>query len=222
MAPRLVIIDYQLGNLFSVCRACEVLGWEASVSSASKDVESADAIILPGVGAFGHAMENLHHFDLVQPLKDHVAASKPLFGICLGLQLLFEESEEFGSPQGLGILAGSVKKLPETDAPVPQIGWNQIQPGPSLPEGWHGTPLESVPISAWMYFVHSYYVKNTHPEDSLCRTDYAGFHYTSAVFRGSVFATQFHPEKSAREGLEIYRWWLSNLTGTDGARVRQH
>lgn len=209
--PPVTIIDYQLGNLFSVRKACETLDCPTTISSDPKDVEKAGALILPGVGAFGYAMENLHRLDLVQPLLDHVAAGKPLFGICLGLQLLFEESEEFGTPEGLGILRGNVKKLPVTDSPIPQIGWNRIDPDDARPEKWKNTPLAMVPESAWMYFVHSYYVNNTDPEDALCKTSYSGFEYTSAALKGSVFATQFHPEKSSREGLEIYSQWLSSL-----------
>lgn len=207
--PTVTIIDYQLGNLFSVRKACEMLGYQTVVSSVSQDLENAGAVILPGVGAFGQAMENLHRLDLVSPLMDHVAAGKPLFGICLGLQLLFEESQEFGSPSGLGILRGSVRKLPVTDSPVPQIGWNRIEQSSTRTQGWKETPLEEVPVSSWMYFVHSFHVDNTDADDALCRTDYAGFDYTSAVLKGSVFATQFHPEKSSHHGLNIYRKWLA-------------
>lgn len=211
-SPSVTIVDYQLGNLFSVRKACEMLGCSPAVSSESKGIATADSLILPGVGAFGQAMENLHRLDLVQPLLDHVAAGKPLFGICLGLQLLFETSEEFGNPKGLGILRGSVKKLPVCESPVPQIGWNRIEPSAHRSNGWIGTPLEYVPVSSWMYFVHSYYVENADPADALCSTNYAGFNYTSAVLNGSVFATQFHPEKSSHEGLEIYRLWLSAIS----------
>jgi imidazole glycerol-phosphate synthase subunit HisH len=211
-APAVTIIDYQLGNLFSVRKACEMLGCHVTVSSNPEDLRNANAVILPGVGAYGQAMENLRELDLIHPLLDHVAADKPLFGICLGLQLLFEESEEFGNPKGLGILKGSVRKLPVTDAPVPQIGWNRIEPGPSRIDGWKDTPLANVPSASWMYFVHSFHVENSDPEDALCRTEYAGFNYTSAALKGSVFATQFHPEKSSHPGIEIYRHWLASLT----------
>lgn len=209
--PLVTIIDYQLGNLFSVRKACDTFGATNTVSSDPNEIARAGALILPGVGAFGQAMENLHKLNLVQPLLDHVAAGKPLFGICLGLQLLFEESEEFGSPKGLGILRGNVVKLPVVESPIPQIGWNRIESADARPGGWRKTALAQVPESAWMYFVHSYYVNNTDPEDALCKTSYAGFNYTSAVLKGAVFATQFHPEKSSREGLEIYRQWLSSL-----------
>lgn len=210
-SPSVTIVDYQLGNLFSVRKACDMLGCAAAVSSEAKDIASADALILPGVGAFGQAMENLHRLDLVQPLLDHVAAGKPLFGICLGLQLLFEESEEFGTPKGLGILRGQVRKLPVSGSPVPQIGWNRIEPGPARGAGWAESPLEKVKHGSWMYFVHSFYVENSDPQDALCKTNYSGFDYTSAALKGSVFATQFHPEKSSHEGLEIYRHWLSAI-----------
>lgn len=210
-APLVSIIDYQLGNLFSVQRACELLGCHAAISSEPTAIANADAVILPGVGAFGQAMDNLRQLDLVQPLLDHVAAGKPLFGICLGLQLLFDESDEFGNPKGLGILRGSVRKLPAGDAPVPQIGWNRIEPGTGYPGGWQGTPLAEVPAAAWMYFVHSFYVANADAADALCQTDYAGFTYTSAALKGAVFATQFHPEKSSHAGLAIYREWLASL-----------
>jgi glutamine amidotransferase len=209
-APHVTIIDYQLGNLFSVRKACEMLGCEVTVSSDPRNLEKAGAVILPGVGAFGQAMENLKQLDLVQPLMDHVAAGKPLFGICLGLQLLFEESEEFGNPKGLGILRGSVRKLPVSESPVPQIGWNRIEP--ARDDAWLNSPLAHVKSGAWMYFVHSFHVDNVDPADALCRTDYAGFQYTSAALKGSVFATQFHPEKSSHEGLEIYRHWLSSIS----------
>jgi imidazole glycerol-phosphate synthase subunit HisH len=211
-SPSVTIVDYQLGNLFSVRKACDLLGCPAALSSEAKDIASADALILPGVGAFGQAMENLRRLDLIHPLLDHVAAGKPLFGICLGLQLLFESSEEFGTPNGLGILRGQVRRLPVSESPVPQIGWNRIQPGPARAGSWAGTPLSSVSPDAWMYFVHSYYVENSDPQDALCVTGYSGFQYTSAALRGSVFATQFHPEKSSHSGLEIYRHWLSSLS----------
>jgi glutamine amidotransferase len=210
--PNIVIVDYQLGNLFSVRRVCELLGCPATISSDPRMIAGCDALILPGVGAFGQAMENLRQLDLVGPLRDHAAAAKPFFGICLGLQLLFEGSEEFGSPEGLSILRGSVKKLPVLDAPVPQIGWNRIEPGPAYPDGWQGTPLENLPPSSWMYFVHSFYVANTDEKDCLSCTDYAGFGYTSAVLKGSIFATQYHPEKSSKQGLKIYRRWIHSLS----------
>lgn len=215
--PKIAIVDYQLGNLFSVRMACEKLDHAADLATSASEIEEADAIILPGVGAFGQAMKNLEKLDMVSALKDHVAAGKPLFGICLGMQLLFEESDEFGNPKGLGVIPGSVRKLPLENVPIPQIGWNRIMPASSYADGWSGTVLEDVPAEQWMYFVHSFYVDNTDSGDALCRTDYGGFAYTSAVLHGSVFATQYHPEKSAAPGLTIYRRWLSDLTQSSSA-----
>lgn len=210
--PLIAIVDYKLGNLFSVRRACEMLGHSPIITSDPRVISSASGLILPGVGAFGQAMENLRTLDLINPIVDHIAAGKKLFGICLGLQLLFEESEEFGTPKGLGILCGNVKKLPVDDAPIPQIGWNRINIAlPRYSAGWNTTPLEKVNSSSWMYFIHSYYVNNIDKSDTLSETDYAGFKYTSAVLKNSIFATQFHPEKSSNEGLQIYREWIESI-----------
>lgn len=211
---RLTVVDYQLGNLFSVVRACGLLGYSARVSSKPDDVVEADAIILPGVGAFGQAMDNLSKLQLKEPLLRHIAGGKPFFGICLGMQLLFEESEEFGSPRGLCAMRGRVRRLPVSNAPVPQIGWNEIAPPQSSGHLWARTPLAAVQPGAWMYFVHSFYVANQDGEDACCETDYAGFRYTSGIFRKNIFATQFHPEKSSHEGLSIYRAWLQSLSAS--------
>jgi len=216
-SPQIAIVDYQLGNLFSVKMACDKLGSPAELATSPGEIEKADAIILPGVGAFGQAMSNLEKLDMISALKDHVVAGKPLFGICLGMQLLFEESEEFGNPKGLGIIPGSVRKLPPENVPIPQIGWNRILPAASYAGGWSGTALEEVAAGQWMYFVHSFYVDNADQADAICRTNYGGFEYSSAVLHGSVFATQYHPEKSAAPGLSIYRRWLNDLKQTSSA-----
>jgi len=191
--------------------ACEKLGHPAALASSSEQLEQADAIILPGVGAFRQAMENLERLDMLSPLKDHISAGKPLFGICLGMQLLFDESAEFGNQKGLGLIPGSVRKLPVENVPIPQIGWNRIAPSANYADGWTATPLAEVTTDQWMYFVHSFYVDNYDPADAICRTAYGEFEYTSAVLRGSIFATQYHPEKSAAPGLTIYRHWLDSL-----------
>ncbi len=202
----IIIIDYKLGNLYSVLRACQKVGLDAKISSDPAELKNCSAAILPGVGAFGCAMQNMLKCGLTEGIHSHVLDGKPLFGICLGLQLLFEESEEFGSPKGLGLLKGRVRKLPIKSAPVPQIGWNRIEL-PDEKSTWYNSPMQSVDPGSWMYFVHSYYADN---EDSLDRhtlTEYAGFKYTSTVLRNNIFATQFHPEKSSEHGLSIYREW---------------
>lgn len=211
-----VIIDYQLGNLFSVNQALINTGLNVKITSNPEDVVDADAIILPGVGAFKDAMANLNDMGLVNPIKNAIQAGKPFLGICLGLQLLFTKSEEFGSSEGLNIIKGEVKKFKNTDAKgnlirVPQIAWNTIKP--VTPLGWDKTPLKDTKNEEDMYFVHSYYVK---PEDDgiiLTETEYGGLKYASSILKDNIFACQFHPEKSAAAGLKIYENWafLNNL-----------
>lgn len=208
----IVIVDYHLGNLFSVKQACDTIGINARVSSSKVDIEDADALILPGVGAFIEAMQNLEQLGLIDPLKKSVQQGKPLFGVCLGLQLLFTRSEEFGSGLGLDLISGTIKKFPPTSAQgskvkVPQIAWNTIYRDT---QNWQNSPLFDVPENEFMYFVHSYFVE---PKDSSCvltKTNYEGLEYCSSVLQDNIFATQFHPEKSAEKGLAIYKNWASN------------
>jgi glutamine amidotransferase len=203
-----VIVDCQLGNLFSVQRACQSAGSNVRISNVVSDVKAADALILPGVGAFNAAMNNLASLNLLDPILSHVSVGKPIFGVCLGLQLLFEGSEEFGFTPGLGVLRGHVKKLKISSAPVPQIGWNSILPPIKTKRKWNETPLNGIVEGVWMYFVHSYYVDNIDNGDSLCETEYGGFRYTTGVMKNNIFGVQFHPEKSSETGLLIYRNWL--------------
>ena len=213
---RVIILDYQLGNLFSVKQACIKVGLDAEISSDKNTIAKADAIILPGVGAFMEAMRNLRSLDLIQPLNDFIAGSKPLFGVCLGLQLLFTESEEFGTEKGLNFINGVIKKFPSENIngkkiKVPQIGWNTIKKSTT---DWGNTPLKDVNEDTFMYFVHSYYVEPEHPDNILTTTNYEEVEYCSGIINNSnIFATQFHPEKSGEVGLGIYSNWakLNNL-----------
>lgn len=211
MSKKTVIVDYQLGNLFSVHQACQHAGIHVEISKDPAVVAAADALILPGVGAFGAAMHNLQNLGLEQVLKDRVAQGIPFLGICLGLQLLFEDSEEFGSQQGLGLLKGSIRRIPaELEGQklrVPQIGWNQIE----APAGrdWQDTPLSHLPQGSYMYFVHSFYADPLDSADVLTRTNYLGLDYCSGVQRGNILAFQFHPEKSGPEGVKVYGNWAS-------------
>ena len=209
MSKKTIIVDYELGNLFSVQQACLHVGLDAEISNDPAKVAAADGLILPGVGAFGAAMHNLRQRGLEAPLKAQVAAGKPFLGICLGLQLLFTDSIEFGSQGGLDLLSGKVLRIPAEingqKTRVPQIGWNQItQPDHRT---WDGTPLEHLQAGAYMYFVHSYYCQPDDPSDMLTQTDYMGLQYCSGVQRGNILAFQFHPEKSGPEGVEVYRKW---------------
>lgn len=207
------IIDYNLGNLFSVRQACLTLGFDAKITSDKKDVLASDYVILPGVGAFGDAINTLHDFDLISPIKDFIASGKPFMGVCLGLQLLFSESEEFGSYKGLNIIEGVVKKFPPKNKQgevlkVPQIEWNQIFP--AALERWEKSPLADCRSGDYMYFVHSYYVVPEGGENILSTTEYGGLTYCSSIIKNNVFACQFHPEKSGKHGLDIYRSFFNN------------
>jgi glutamine amidotransferase len=211
---KVVIIDYQLGNLFSVKQACDTVGINAEISSNREDILNADALILPGVGAFIEAMNNLKKFGLDTAIQTKVNAGTPIFGICLGQQLLFTESEEFGAGKGLDLISGIIKRFPETfeerKVKVPHIAWNTIF---KLNQIWDNTALSDLSNNDFMYFIHSYYVK---PSDDTCiltQTNYDGIEFCSSILKNNIFATQFHPEKSADKGISIYKNWalINNL-----------
>lgn len=209
MSKTVVIIDYGLGNLFSILKACEKVGINAIISNNKKEIESGDAILLPGVGAYSEAMRNLHKLDLVSLLKYEAESNKPILGICLGMQLLLEESEEFGNQKGIGIISGHCKRFPYLNSKseklkVPQIMWNTIYPLNSETFKKE-TPLEDIKKNEFMYFVHSYYAVVENDENILSKTDYCGIEYCSSVNKNNVSAFQFHPEKSGTEGLKIYK-----------------
>jgi glutamine amidotransferase len=211
---KVVIIDYQLGNLYSVKQACEIVGMNVIISSSKEDVLTADALVLPGVGAFIQAMNNLDKLDLIDAIKTKVGSGTPLFGICLGLQLLFSKSEEFGSENGLDLISGIIKKFPEKinqrKIKVPHITWNQVY---KFNNSWKNTPLRDLENHDFMYFIHSYYVQPNNDVYILTNTNYDGVEFCSSVIQKNIFATQFHPEKSADKGLSIYKNWglINNL-----------
>ncbi len=207
---KVVIVDYQLGNLFSVNQALINIGLDAKISLDPADIEHADALVLPGVGAFKDAMLNLASLGLKEPIKQFIKSGKPFLGICLGLQLLFTESEEFGSTKGLDVISGKVKRFSNrTDSDelqkVPQISWNMINKVST--DGWQNTPLMHLEDKEDMYFVHSYYVEPSDEQIVLTKTTYGDLTYVSSILQDNIFACQFHPEKSAEEGLKIYRTW---------------
>lgn len=214
--PRIAIVDYGTGNLFSVRCACEQAGMDGTVTSNKDEIVSADAIILPGVGAFKDAMASLEALDLVMPLKDFAASGKPLFGVCLGMQLLMTESEEFGSHRGLDLVPGRVVRLKGGQhggrrLKVPHVGWNRIDPprahGDSdrRPAAWVDTLLEDVAPGTNFYFVHSFHVEPADPSWVASVTPYGDLEFCSSLRRGNIFACQFHPERSGPPGLGIYR-----------------
>lgn len=218
IAP-VAIVDYGMGNLFSVRRACHWAGLEAAITSSPAVISESTAVILPGVGAFGVAMDNLERLDLIGALRDFAHSGKPMIGICLGLQLLMTESQEFGRHSGLGVIDGEVIRLPEFDDSqhqfkVPHVGWNRIQTwdageelniGCSHPVRWQGTLLEGLPNGDHMYFTHSYYVKPDDPNVGLSFTRYGQSEFCSSLIAGNIFACQYHPERSGPSGLYIYR-----------------
>ncbi len=213
--PRVAIIDYGLGNLFSVKQACEQAEMHGIITSDRREILTADAAILPGVGAFGDAMETLTRLDLVGVLRDVVASQKPLVGICLGLQLLMSVSHEFGYHRGLGVVDGEVLSLREalgsaSKVKVPHIGWSCIHAvgvdiSTNVDASWSGSPLHGLRDGEFMYFVHSFYAKPSDPSAVLSVTRLGPVEFCSSLRRGNVFGCQFHPERSGSQGLRVYR-----------------
>lgn len=199
----IAIIDYDAGNLKSVEKALVSLGEEVLVSRDSSEILQADKVILPGVGSFGDAMNNLDKFGLVDTIKKVAASGTPFLGICLGLQLLFKESDETPGAEGLDILPGKILKIPAKDGfKIPHMGWNSldVKPGARLFKGLEGNP--------YVYFVHSYYLKAADEGIVAATTEYTT-HIHASVESGNVFACQFHPEKSSDVGLKILKNFAS-------------
>lgn len=197
------IIDYDAGNIRSVEKAVRYLGKEAVVTSDRNTILSADRVILPGVGAFGDAMQRLHARGLVEVIRQVAERETPFLGICLGLQLLFEKSEESVGVSGLGLLKGEIRRLPDIPGlKVPHIGWNSLKyPNP-------GRLFSGIPEDSYVYFVHSYYLKARDEAIVTATTEYGTLVHAS-VERGNLFACQFHPEKSSETGLTILQNFLS-------------
>ncbi|MED9965347.1 MAG: imidazole glycerol phosphate synthase subunit HisH [Blautia sp.] len=197
------IIDYDAGNIRSVEKALHYIGEETIVSRDAETLLKADRVILPGVGSFGQAMENLHRYGLVPVLREIADRGTPFLGICLGLQLLFESSEENPGVEGLGLLKGKIVKIPPKEGlKIPHMGWN------SLHLQNEGRLFRNVLEGSYVYFVHSYYLQAEEPQIVKATTDYSACIHAS-VEKGNVFACQFHPEKSSRWGLEILKNFAS-------------
>ena len=197
------IIDYDAGNIKSVEKALHYLGEEAVITRDRGTILGADRVILPGVGAFGDAMEKLRTYELDKVIQEVVAQNTPFLGICLGLQLLFESSEESEGVEGLGILKGKVVRLPEeSDLKIPHIGWNSLKyPNP-------GRLFTGIAEDSYVYFVHSYYLQAKDPSIVTATTEYGTLIHAS-VEQGNVFACQFHPEKSSEVGMQILKNFLT-------------
>ncbi len=198
----IAIVDYDAGNINSVEKAVRHLGFPCVTTRDADEIKNASSLILPGVGAFGAAMANLSKYDLVDPVKDYIGSGRPFLGICLGLQLLYEESEEDPGVKGLGILSGRIKRIPKKEGlKVPNIGWNSLE----LSGG--GRLFEGIPDGAFVYFVHSFYLSATDRDTVKASIDY-GTRIDASVEKDNIFACQFHPEKSSATGLRILQNFL--------------
>jgi glutamine amidotransferase len=213
---RIAIVDYGLGNLFNVEHALLAVGADPVITSTPADLESADGLVIPGVGAFGEGMRNLERVGLIDPIRSLAREGKPTLGICLGMQLLMDESEEFGRWPGLGLVSGNVVRLGSAigeRVKIPQIGWNSLDAPAETNVEWEGTLLDGIAPGAYAYFVHSYAVRVGEPTDALAETSYGGARFCSVAARGNVMGCQFHPEKSADVGLRLLLNWLRLCVG---------
>lgn len=203
------IVDYGMGNLRSVQKACEKLGAEAQICSAPTELHDADKMILPGVGAFRDGMHELKRRELVQPILDHIASGKPFLGICLGLQMLFDVSYEDGEWEGLGVLPGQVVRFDDQPGfKIPHMGWN------SLDVVGESDLFVGIPPGAYFYFVHSYHVVPENEDVVLAYCEH-GQRFVAAVKRDNLCATQFHPEKSQRVGLQLLSNFAADAVAED-------
>lgn len=198
----IAVVDYDMGNLHSVCKGLENVGAVPKITDSPAIIEQADAVVLPGVGSFDPAMQNLRSRNLIEPIKRAIASGKPFLGICLGLQILFESSEE-GVEPGLGVIAGKVRRFrSEPGLTIPHMGWNQLEfTQPDLPL-W-----QNLPSDPWAYFVHSYYVDPVDWEVRSAIVTHGSQNVTAAIAKDNLMAVQFHPEKSSSTGLQM----LSNF-----------
>lgn len=194
----IAVIDYGMGNLRSVHKALEKLGFQTRVTSDPDEVVQADKVVLPGVGAFADAIKNLKASGMDEAVRQVVASGKPFLGICLGFQLLFSESEEDGLYRGLDIIPGRVTRFPPTVGKVPHMGWNQVEYCREAPV------FASIPSASYFYFVHSYYVVPGDEQVQVAVCNY-GLRFTCAIMKDNLFATQFHPEKSSVLGLRLLK-----------------
>lgn len=213
-APRVVVVDYGMGNVLSVCRAIEHCGGSAQLSADARDVAAAERLVLPGVGAFGDCVGALRERALIDPIMTFVDTGRPFLGICVGMQILLDRGEEFGGAAGLGLIPGAVVQI-STIKPdgatrkIPHIGWTEVKPRQgSTPRDWDETIFAGTePLTAF-YFVHSFTAMPADPAHILAQADYQDFIVTAALRRDNVTGCQFHPEKSGTPGLRVLQEYL--------------
>jgi imidazole glycerol-phosphate synthase subunit HisH len=195
---RIAVIDYDMGNLHSACKGLEMAGAETVITNDPQELAIADGIVLPGVGAFDPAMAKIRHHNLETPIKNAIASGKPFLGICVGMQILFDGSEE-GQSAGLGILSGMVRRfIPEPNITIPHMGWNQLELVQANCPLW-----QNLNPDPWMYFVHSYYAVPTEANAIAATTTHGHQKATAAIAKDNLMAVQFHPEKSSTEGIKL-------------------
>lgn len=212
------IIDYKISNMFSVQSACQHVGLKAITTSDREEILKAKAAILPGVGTFGAAMDQIHQLGLDEVILEYVSSRRPFLGICLGMQLLLTDSQEFGLHQGLNLIPGQVRRLNADGggihkAKVPHIGWAEVKQTLSKPCSWSCHPMEGVNPGASMYFVHSYAVFPDDEQHVLTTTPHGKEVFCSTLVKDNVVACQFHPEKSGLEGIKIFKNLAASIKG---------
>ena len=212
-----VLLDYGIGNVLSVCRALEKVGGEVTLSSQAADIKNADRLILPGVGAFGDCKAALQNQGIIDSILDFVTSERPFFGICVGMQLILNKGLEFGIHDGFGLIDGQVERIAKRNAQsdkdfkIPHIGWSKITPGLACSGGGWYKPLFSDPDhEAWYYFVHSYTAIPQEEKHIAAYVDYQGIRIIAAISKDNIFGTQFHPEKSGADGLALLHRFLHN------------
>lgn len=212
MSTAVTVVDYGIGNLFSVARALEKCGADVLLSDQPDVIARAERLVLPGVGAFYQGMQGLRDRELIDPLLTFASSGRPLLGICLGMQMLFDSSTEFGEHQGLGLIEGLIVPIEPKDEvghalKVPHIGWSPLVQPPTRPS-WQGSVLAGLAPGAHAYFVHSFTANPAHEADRLADAHYGSARISAAVQRDNIFGCQFHPEKSAGAGLCIIKTFL--------------
>ncbi|MBL7918681.1 MAG: imidazole glycerol phosphate synthase subunit HisH [Bacteroidia bacterium] len=206
---KIAVIDYGIGNVQSILNALENLNAETLLTNNPEEILNADGVILPGVGAFKTGMENLISHNLISVIHEYINTGKPFLGICLGMQLLLDESEEFGNTKGLGLIKGKVKKLiidETTGERLPHVSWNEIKE--PVKDRWQNSILENIPQFSDVYFVHSFAASPNNEEDILATCNYGNKDFCAAVKKDNVFGAQFHPEKSGKIGLTILKKFI--------------
>lgn len=214
MSAATIVVDYGIGNVFSVCNAIRRIGGTAELTGDLDAIRKAERVILPGVGAFARAMDALKARAIAPALKDFIATGRPFLGICIGMQVLMQRSTEFGAHDGLGFVAGEVRRIPDASPSgqhlrVPHIGWAPLQPSGGGAERWASSPLKnSEPNGRSVYFVHSYHCVPDDPEQRIAFADYDGAEITAAIQHDNIAGVQFHPERSGETGQRVLRSFL--------------